>query len=192
LGDKINPNLQKQLLMKTCEKCGMDNTDRATYCSHCGYEFPDSTTKEIRPMIPAQKKKRYSLIAILVALIAFMAVNYFSSSLFSPSIDKQLMKAAGEVNESCPIMVDNMTRLDNTIAIPPRIFRYNYTLLDLAEKSIDLEALKREMEPNIINSVHTNPDTQVFRDNDVTLEYYYRDEELNHLFTIVITPEQYK
>ena len=102
------------------------------------------------------------------------------------------MEIASEINKSCPIMVDNATRMDNVVAMPDNVFQYNYTLIGMVKDSINIEELKVFLEPTITNFVKTNPDMQTMRDNDVTVNYYYKDMQGVYLFTISVKPGQYK
>jgi hypothetical protein len=134
------------------------------------------------------------LTGTIVGVIAFFAAYFFVQQLLfkTPGFDKVLMKTASEFNESCPIMIDSETRLDNTIALPSKVFQYNYTLINVEKETFDVIVLKDYLEPNITNSVRTNPDMKIFRDNKVTMNYYYKDKDGNYLFAISVTPEQYK
>lgn len=89
-------------------------------------------------------------------------------------------------------MVDHLTRLDNAMALPDNVFQYNYTI-NIAKDSIeDFNELKEYLEPTLVNAVSTNPDMQYMRDNDITVNYYYKDMESIYLFTISVTPDKYK
>ena len=109
------------------------------------------------------------------------------------------MKTASEINASCPIMVDQDTRLDNTIALPGNTFQYNYTLMHFApinnsdiDLELELEKFRKVFENQILINVKTNPDLKFFRDNEVTMNYYYKDKKGNFITKIIITPDQYK
>jgi hypothetical protein len=136
-------------------------------------------------------------IGFTVAFAIFYAIGQLGGEKIAdffrkPAFDKALMETASEINKSCPIMVDNETRLDNTIALPEKVFQYNYTLINIAKESVDTEEMKSYLEPNIQNFVKTNPDMQTMRENNTTLKYYYKDMNGLHLFTIEIKPEDYK
>ncbi|MEO6902126.1 MAG: hypothetical protein ABI315_03150 [Bacteroidia bacterium] len=109
-----------------------------------------------------------------------------------PVYDKAMMKIANEINKSCPVMVDSITRLDNAVALPGNVFQYNYTGINMVKESVDIEAMKNYLEPTTINFVKTNPDMQMVRDNKVTVNYYYKDKKGVYLFTISVTPEKYE
>ena len=102
------------------------------------------------------------------------------------------MEAASEINENCPIMIDNDTRLDNTVAMPNNIFQYNYTLVNLEKNEINIEELRSFIEPNVVNNVKTNPEMKAYKDNKVTMSYFYKDKKGEYLLEINVTPEQYE
>jgi hypothetical protein len=99
---------------------------------------------------------------------------------------------ASELNKMCPMVIDSETRLDNAITFPPKIFQYNYTIVNLEREEIDTLELKNFFEQMSINNMRTNPDMYAFRDNKVTLKHSYKDKVGNHLFTVTVTPEQYE
>jgi hypothetical protein len=182
--------------MKKCNKCGSKNADNLKYCGRCGYELPKPEVEEIQPQVqkPMKKVDFKKLIGIIVGAITFIMVYFLVQQLLfnTPKLDKVMMKTASEINESCPMMVDSETRLDNTIVLPSNVFQYNYTLVNMEKETIDFMALKDYIEPNIINFVRTNPDMKFQRDNKVTINYYYKDKYGNYIFTISVTPEQYE
>jgi hypothetical protein len=102
-----------------------------------------------------------------------------------------MMSAANELNKSCPLMVDQDTRLDNAIALPDNKFQYNYTLVNFEKESLNVDELKGNLVPSIINNVKTNPGMKIFRDNNATIVYSYKDKKSIFLFEIIITPDQY-
>jgi hypothetical protein len=130
-----------------------------------------------------------NLTMFFVGLSMYFAVQHYFFS--SPSLDKLLMYAASEINKTCPIVVDEETQLDNTIALPDNVFQYNFTLPNLSKSDSVFEGIKKIIEPKILNSTKTSPDLKTFRDNKVTMNYNYRDKEGVFLFKIIITPEMY-
>lgn len=59
--------------------------------------------------------------------------------------DKTLTVAASEINKNCPIMIDSLTRLDNTV-IYSNTFQYNYTLVSMQQGDLDTIQLKKNNE----------------------------------------------
>lgn len=134
-------------------------------------------------------KKVGIIVGVVVGLIAYFLVKQFV--LAAPSFDKVMMEAAAKINESCPIMIDQNTRLDNTVALPDNIFQYNYTLVRLAKKSVDIKVFEENMKPIILNNVRTNPDLKIYRDNKTTMAYNYMDKNGEFITKISIRADQY-
>lgn len=109
-----------------------------------------------------------------------------------PLYDKAMMEFASELNKTCPVMVDNATRLDNAIALPGNTFQYNYTIVNMVKDSMSIDDLKKYVEPTIINFVKTNPEMKIIRDHKTTVNYYYKDKAGVYLFTISVKPDQYQ
>ena len=126
---------------------------------------------------------------VVAVLVAFFVQQYFFKA---PSFDKAMMEAASQINKSCPIMVDQETRLDNAVAMPGKVFQYNYTLVNFAKDSVNIPGLEGYMKPMILNNVKTNPDMKGFRDNKVTMTYTYKDKDGVFITRIDITPEMYE
>lgn len=139
------------------------------------------------------KSKRKKTIGTIVGMVAF-GLSYFAVQqiFFKPvSFDKAMMEAASELNKTCPIMVDQYTRLDNAVALPDNIFQYNYTLVNLDKSEVNLDTVKKYVEPGLINNVKTNPGLKIYRDNKVTMAYYYKDKNSEFVLKISVTPDMY-
>ena len=139
---------------------------------------------------PDKKNKTIqSVTGIVVGIIVMVLVQqvFFSK----PSFDKIMMEAASEINKSCPLMLDQDTRLDNTMALPGNVFQYNYTLVNMEKETVDEVDLKNYLESNIVNNIKTNPDLKPYRDNKVTMSYVYRDKDGHFLIKIEATPDKY-
>ena len=137
--------------------------------------------------------KNKKTLGAVVGIITF-GLSYFAvQQIFfkKPSFDKAMMEAASEINKTCPIMVDKETRLDNTVAMPDNVFQYNYTLVNLTSAEIHPDTLRKYIEPNIINTVRTNPDMKIYRDSKTTMAYSYRDKVGEFILKILVTPDKY-
>lgn len=125
---------------------------------------------------------------VAAAIIGLLIQNYFNKPV---SFDQAMMQVASELNRSCPIMVDSETRLDNAIALPDNKFQYNYTLINYTIDEIDIQQLRDNIEPGIINNVKTNPDLKTFREHAVSMVYAYKDKNSEHLLKIEVNSDQY-
>lgn len=139
------------------------------------------------------KTKRRKTIGSIAGIVAFGLAYFGVQQLFfkAPTFDQAMMKAASELNKTCPIMVDQHTRLDNAAAMPNNIFQYNYTLVNLDKSEVNIDTVKKYVEPGLINNVKTNPDLKVYRDNKVTMAYNYRDKNGVFVLKITVTPDLY-
>jgi len=142
-------------------------------------------------MEPSSNNKK--LLQTIVAIVVGGASYFLVQQLFfkAPTYDEAMMKAASEINKSCPIMVDHDTRLDNAVALPDNVFQYNYTLVNMDKANTDIEMLEDYMMPRLVNNVKTNPQMQINRDNKTTMAYYYKDKNGIFLFKVSVTPELY-
>jgi hypothetical protein len=142
---------------------------------------------------PDDKSKVKKTIGTVVGIVVF-GLSYFAAQqlFFKPvSFDKAMMEAASQLNKTCPIMVDQDTRLDNAVALPNNIFQYNYTLVNLNKSEVNIDTVKKYVEPGLINNVKTNPDLKAFRDNKVTMAYSYKDKNGEFVLKISVTPDMY-
>ncbi len=140
-----------------------------------------------------EKKNRtplWTLLGLIFgATVTIVLLNY--SSFTQPSFDKMMVKISNDMNKNCPYMVDKETRLDNTAAVGNTI-AYNYTLINMGINDIDLASIKNYMEQTLVNNTKTNPDMKVFRENNATIDYNYKDKDGVFLFKVQVTPDKYK
>ena len=141
-------------------------------------------------MKDGKQKTIKTIIGFVVGLTVMTLVQQGCSNQIS--FDKAMMEAASELNTSCPIMVDGETRLDNAMALPDKVFQYNYTLINMEKASVNIDELASYLEPIIVNNVKTNPDLKIYRDNKITMAYYYKDKNGVYLTKIEATPDKYK
>ena len=120
-----------------------------------------------------KKKNIQTVVGMVVGALAIFLVQHFLFT--TPTYDQVMMQAASEINKSCPIMVDQETRLDNTIALPENVFQYNYTLVNMEKATTNIAELENYLKPTLINSVKTSPNMKINRDNKTTMGYFYKD-----------------
>ncbi len=180
-----------------CTKCATENRENSRYCNGCGYELskPGSETAKTQTLPEPNVKNRSAKTIIGIAVVALFSLFFYVAMqqlLPMVSIDADMTKIASEVNKDCPIMVDAVTRLDNTMGHPGRIFQYNYTLIYAEQSEIDTVIFKSQLEPGIINNLKTNPEFGFQRANGITMKFLYKDKDGLYICCITITPEQYQ
>ncbi len=181
----------------TCSNCGKENPVNYKYCFECGYELPKIISVEVvanEKDNHSAKNKKISVLGMILFVIAFLTfffgAQYF---FFSPgNIDKNLLKIASQLNESCPMMADSETRLDNAMAFENKVFQYNYTLINVDINEANPNEMKKILTPQITNIVKTSPDMKSMRDIGVTFKYSYKDKNGIFMFDVTLGPGQYQ
>ena len=135
-----------------------------------------------------------ALVVIILGAIGSYFGNNLSTEIFGEAnlLDKKLTALANEVNKSLPMMVDAETRWDNIGILPEKTVFYNYTLINYSKADIDTMTFRAALEPQIKNMVKTNPQLKIFRDNDVTFIYNYKDNVGVHITQFKYYPKDYK
>lgn len=134
-----------------------------------------------------------TLIGIFAGIIFVIVLQqYLLPLILKPSFDSQLTQLANDINKNLPMIVDAETRWDNTGVLPGKTVLYNYTLINYNKVDIDTIVFRSNMEPQIKNMVKTNPQLKVFRDNDVTFMYNYKDKVGVHITQFIFYPKDYK
>jgi hypothetical protein len=127
-------------------------------------------------------------IAVVVVLIS-VAQYYFVKD---KTVGKELTALLIKYNAACPIMISNDIRMESVNTLSHNAVQYDFTLVHVQKESVDVEALKKSVEKEIMTSSKTNPSLEAFRDNDSTVIYNYKDSNQKELFKITLTPEMYQ
>ena len=147
-----------------------------------------------------QQKKTVNVIAILVGVIAAgvgavggrMAVEKFMGQGGDPALsDKQLLQISDQMNRNLPMMVNEVTRLDSTSALPGRKLLYKYTLLRVNASGFDKDDFIKKKRPELINLYKTSSDMKGLRENHVALSYIYAAENGTVLAEFSISPDDF-
>jgi hypothetical protein len=180
----------------TCTNCSFENLVNSRYCSRCGFALPiqEKKTEVIAgvetPKRTIDRKKISGFIGAMIGVvIGTFLVNHFFNR--KPVFDEVMIQLASEINQSCPIMVDGATRLDNVAALPDKVIQYNYTLILASKDELDEAQFLNVMKPKLLNNTRTNPEMKIMRDNKATLNYFYKDKNGIFFTSFKITPEMY-
>ena len=192
-----------------CTHCKTENSSKAKYCIECGFELPKiikEVVPEVQTTVKPKKKRKYVSLLVIISLIVITlsVLGYFTyqklveNKVFETienvinTAKNPLQLIANEMNKSCPMMVDEETRLDKVTLPSKTVFQYNYTLINYEKTEIDTVKIKSNLEQNIIQLIKTNPQMEYQRQNNVTMNYIYNDNNGDYLMSIIITPELYK
>jgi len=197
---KTNERLNTEMEIR-CANCETKNEQTSKYCSNCGYQLPkvevevtvEEPSKESleRKEQPKKKLKGKALVGFILGFLLFFGLSQYF--FFAPAdIDSELAKVASEINKSCPMVVDQEIRLDNTAAFPNRTLQYNYTLVNYEKAELDMNVVESTLFSGILENIKTNPDMKAMRENKITFNYYYKDKKGVFVTKYVVTPDMYK
>lgn len=136
-------------------------------------------------------KRRRNVLWIGMIIGGLVIAILIGQFITQKSIDERLIEAANKVNKTCPVTTDSVIRLDNAVIQPERTLQYNLTLMTIQKNNPNLELIKNKLETSLINNIKTDTEMKIFRENDVTLSYSYKDRNGEFAFDILITPDKY-
>src|SRR6187402_412403 len=125
---------------------------------------------------------------VTVVVLVSVAQYYYTKN---KSVGKELTALVTKYNNACPMMISNDIRMESVNTLPHNTIQYDFTLVSVQKESIDIKALKKSVETEILTSSKTNPSLEAFRDNGSTVIYNYKDSNEKELFKITLTPEMY-
>lgn len=121
-----------------------------------------------------------------------LVMPYLESAMLQFSTEHTIKWESEMINKQCPIMVDDVTRLDSASAGKNNTFIYYYTLLNIEKIDTNIEEAKQFLTYQIIHMVKYNEQLKSMRDNEVNFTYNYQDKNYEHLFEITITKNDYQ
>lgn len=130
-----------------------------------------------------------SLAGLVVILITFLLINHFVIS--NAGFEKELIQMAKDINQNCPFVLDEDTRLDNVTGGPGHVMTYNYTILNYSKSEINTDDLESYLKPQLVQTIESDEDMKVFRDHEVTLIYQYMDKNGAFVLSVKVTPDDY-
>lgn len=132
---------------------------------------------------------RKSLLILSIVLSSILITQCDSDK---KAIHKKLTEMAFNLNESTPVMLDNFTRFDNATVTDENIFQYNYTVLNTQNPDSLIKEVESSLRDNIRQEFRTNPQLLFFKENNVSIEYVYNDENKKVIRRIQIDSSNYK
>ena len=122
------------------------------------------------------------MIKYLVPISLFLELVFCQNN---NRILNELIDASNQVNEMCPAMLDDETRMDITYIINDDTFIYNYTLINYEKKNFkgpDILAMTMYMKNSITDFWKNDPEFVFYRINKINVIYKYKDKYGNHIF----------
>jgi hypothetical protein len=136
-------------------------------------------------------KKRtipYLLLGFAIGILAMYLVQQF---VLQPSLETTLLNTSNEFNLHCPVMIDKITRFDNTSVVNDKEFRFSYTIVNALKDSVDKKELYSYLEPIVLHGIKANPALEYLRTKKITITCVYKDKHEVTLAEIRVTPDKY-
>jgi len=179
--------------MENCKKCGNNLENNSKFCAKCGDSININVGNSTSSTSGNKKIKSFliGIVSILVFLLSYGVVRYLTTKGISSVSNKTelteslMQETANEINKDLPKMIDSETRLDSTVGIKNSL-TYKYTLINYSLSDLEGGASLSDMLRNdLVNSVCTTPEMDIFVKNKATLNYSYYDK--NGVFIEQIT-----
>lgn len=140
-----------------------------------------------------KRRKKRILIRKVIKILIVIALVFFAQYFFfkNKMIGDEITPLVANYNSACPMMISDDIRMESVNSLPDNTVQYDFTLVRVIKENIDVKALNKSVEKEILSSSKTNPSLEAFRDNNSTVVYVYRDNNQKMLFKVVLTPEMY-
>lgn len=130
--------------------------------------------------------------SLLILSIVLSSILFTQCGADKRAINKKLTEMASTLNESSPVMLNNFTRFDNATVTEENVFQYNYTVLNIQNPDSLIKEVEISLIENIKHEFNTNPQLRFFKENNVSIEYVYNDENRELIRRIQIDSSNYK
>lgn len=132
------------------------------------------------------------VITIVALGLVFVSQSYADKKYsLQQQLNKVMMQTVSDLNADLPMMVDKITRLNNTIYVSNEL-HYNYTITD---GSLDYmsdsnkELFKLHMMKQGLGGYCHNPDVSFFRDYGISWVYNYTDSKDKWVLAVKMSPQ---
>ena len=123
-----------------------------------------------------------------ILILCFLSLHSCGDSF----LKKQLKLSVTMINRTTPMMLDEITRLDNAEYIPEKTLKYNYTIVTLSKEDIfDSTAFEESIRENLIDGVRKNFQLKTFKKYEVIFIYSYKDKNGELIKDFTITKKDY-
>ena len=132
---------------------------------------------------------------VVLFLAAFFTTRYLTSSFFSKAkndlVTDEMKNQVAEMNQQLPQIIEEGVRLDSVALKGERTMGYYATLFNFDSEEIEFDTPAAK--DAILQNLRSNREKmRFFIDNDITLLYYYYDENKKLVSEIRIPPSLYK
>lgn len=132
---------------------------------------------------------------VVLFLAAFFTTRYLTSSFFSKAkndlVTDEMKNQVAEINRQLPQIIEEGVRLDSVALKGEKTMGYYVTLFNFDSEGVEFDTPAAK--EAILQNLRSNREKmRFFIDNDITLLYYYYDENKKLVSEIRIPPSLYK
>ncbi len=132
---------------------------------------------------------------VVLFLAAFFTTRYLTSSFFSKAkndlVTDEMKNQVAEMNQQLPQIIAEGVRLDSVALKGEKTMGYYVTLFNFDSEGVEFDTPAAK--EAILQNLRSNREKmRFFIDNDITLLYYYYDENKKLVSEIRIPPSLYK
>ena len=132
---------------------------------------------------------------VVVFLAVFFTTRYLTSSFFSKAkhdlVADEMKNQVAEINQQLPQIIEEGVRLDSVALKGEKTMGYYVTLFNFDSEGVEFDTPAAK--EAILQNLRSNREKmRFFIDNDITLLYYYYDENKKLVSEIRIPPSLYK
>ena len=144
-----------------------------------------------------------NIVAVIVGVVffvvlffaAFFTTRYLTSSFFSKAkndlVTDEMKNQVAEINQQLPQIIEEGVRLDSVALKGEKTMGYYVTLFNFDSEGVEFDTPAAK--EAILQNLRSNREKmRFFIDNDITLLYYYYDENKKLVSEIRIPPSLYK
>jgi hypothetical protein len=133
------------------------------------------------------------VLLFLLALPAISAAKRLAEKNISVEARRNpLGQIAGKLNEQCPVMVDEVTRLDSVRTQGGSSLVFAYTLITMQKADFPDGEFESQMRPIVVEAYNTADDMKLYRDGRVMLINRYNDKDGVLVAEISVGPKDLK
>jgi len=138
--------------------------------------------------------KRNTAFYIAMLIVIFIYENNTDLPSPSPSpedskefVNQKIMSMINESNKQLPKMIDSETQL--TLASGyNNLITYHYKLVNLKAINIDQNELRAALEPDVVKSICSLEQINVFTEQEINFKYVYSDIDNIKILEVLIDP----
>lgn len=178
-------------MVVVCPKCQTTNSKDAKYCRNCGTDLanvqpiPDKTDEQIKKVVNTSKTVILKIVGIIFVVLAIGIGKVIGNVAEKAAIEssnkekeaamiKVLQKFADDTNPNLPVMVDEITQMDQITVGPGLRIVYHQSLPKYAVNDLDQNSLET-YHTTVVNNICSKEESKKLLQKNGIYEYVVND-----------------